>query len=362
LTGIIVINISNDAVMYYKFAKSTTVRENESIGDNLDERSRIYFRHGAAGWRAASRLQRGRTISSDTINGHLYSLSRSLNVLFRRIVTSHHSRISPTAKLAAFLRAETDIPYCRQIAEMCDAEEVSRTFNPGFIANHRAYIELRFKSLNAFIHRLGFRQVFEFAGGVAPRGLILSQDPSMRIVETDLPELLEEKRSMVKALIPLSERTNYHLHPANALQNEEVWNAAGFFKRDPITVVHEGLLQFLTMSERRQFAGNISSLLKVFGGAWTTSDVVIRESFERFYPETKQASTLKRVTDLTGRRIAEDAFVDWEAATSFFKEEGFAVERFKQIDLVPEMQSRVFEPQVLERIEYEEVWVMRLMS
>jgi hypothetical protein len=71
---------------------------------------------------------------------------------------------------------------------------------------------------------------------------------------------------------------------------------------------------------------------------------------------------LKRVTEVTGRSIAEDAFVDWEAATSFFKEEGFVVERFKQIDLVPEMRSRVFEPQVLERIEYEEVWVMRLMN
>jgi O-methyltransferase involved in polyketide biosynthesis len=275
-------------------------------------------------------------------------------------VTTHHARISPTATLAAFLRAETDIPYCRPIADMCDAEEVSRTFDPGFIANHRAYMELRFKSLNAFIHRLGFRQVLEFAAGVAPRGLILSEDPSMLIVETDLPELLEEKRLIVKALIPLSERTNYHLHSANVLQTEEVWNAAGLFEREPITVVHEGLFQFLTLSERKQFAGNIGRLLKVFGGAWITSDVVIRESFERFYPETKQASTLKRVTEVTGRSIAEDAFIDWEAATSFFKEEGFAVERFKQIDFVPEMRTRVFEPQVFERIEYEEVWMMRL--
>ena len=69
---------------------------------------------------------------------------------FRRIMTAHHARISPTAKLAAFLRAESGIPYCRQIADMCDAEEVSRTFDPGFIVNHRAYIELRFKSLNSF--------------------------------------------------------------------------------------------------------------------------------------------------------------------------------------------------------------------
>jgi hypothetical protein len=66
------------------------------------------------------------------------------------------------------------------------------------------------------------------------------------------------------------------------------------------------------------------------------------------------------VTEVTGRSIAEDAFIDWEAATSFFKEEGFAVERFKRIDFVPEMRTRVFEPQVLERIEYEEVCMMRL--
>src|ERR1700730_10893017 len=137
------------------------------------------------------------TISFDAINGLLYSLSSSLNVPFRRIVTSHHARISPTAKLAAFLRAETDIPYCRQIAEMCDAEEVSRTFNPGCIANHRAYIELRFKSLNAFIHRLGFRQVLEFAGGVGPSGPVLSSNPSTVLVDTDLPELLEEKLLIV---------------------------------------------------------------------------------------------------------------------------------------------------------------------
>src|SRR5438552_19001055 len=104
---------------------------------------------------------------------------------------------------------------------MCDAEEVSRTFDPGFIANHRAYIELRFKSLNAFIHRLGFRQVLEFAAGVAPRGLILSGERLMMIVHTDLPELLQEKRPIARALIPLSERTNYHLHSANVLQTEE---------------------------------------------------------------------------------------------------------------------------------------------
>jgi len=82
----------------------------------------------------------------------------------------------------------------------------------------------------------------------------------MQIVETDLPELLEEKRLIVKHSSRLSERTNYHLHPATPLQNEEVWNAARLLKGEPITVVMTDC-SFLTMSERRQFAGNIRSLL-----------------------------------------------------------------------------------------------------
>src|SRR5258708_2307524 len=81
-------------------------------------------------------------------------------------MTVHHARISPTAKLAAFLRAESGIPYCRQIADMCDAEEVSRTFDAGFIANHRAYIELRFKSLNSFIRQLDVCAVISNKAGV----------------------------------------------------------------------------------------------------------------------------------------------------------------------------------------------------
>jgi len=61
---------------------------------------------------------------------------------------------------------------------------------------------------------------------------------------------------------------------------------------------------------------------------------VIRESFERFYPERrKQAREAGDRSD--GRSIAEDAFVDWGVATSFFKK-GIRSRTVKQIELVPE--------------------------
>ena len=42
LARMVFIKFSNDIVMYYKFAKSTTVRENECIGDNPTS-DRVYL-------------------------------------------------------------------------------------------------------------------------------------------------------------------------------------------------------------------------------------------------------------------------------------------------------------------------------
>ena len=53
----IVIRFANEAVRYYKFAKSSNVRENGAYRRQLDERSRRYFRHDVGGWRAVSRHQ-----------------------------------------------------------------------------------------------------------------------------------------------------------------------------------------------------------------------------------------------------------------------------------------------------------------
>jgi len=74
----------------------------------------------------------------------------------------------------------------------------------------------------------GFRQVLEFAAGVAPaRPCSFRRPVNAESSKPTFPELLEEKRLIVKALIPLSERTNYHLRSANVLDAEEVWKCSG---------------------------------------------------------------------------------------------------------------------------------------
>ena len=225
----------------------------------------------------------------------------------------------------------------------------------------RAYLELRFLSLNACIARMGATQVLDLATGVAPRGLVLSEDPSVLVIETDLPEMIAEKQAIVASLLPFAARPDYRRHAANALHNDELWDAAGWFGREPLTIVHEGLLMYFDEVERAQLAANVRSLLTFYGGAWITTDVATRDHWRHFYG-SDGGGPLGAMSTATGCEIMQNAFVGWDEAQAFFGDEGFTCERLRQADLVPEMRGRVSTPEALERVESGSIWVMRLRA
>jgi len=265
--------------------------------------------------------------------------------------------------VAAFLRAETDIPYCRDIARLCGAEAAAKTFFGEAaidLENRRALIELRFKSLTAIIRILENKQVLELGGGFSSRGLILSEDPSMNIVETDLPEIIEEKLAIVEKIVPLRERPNYHLRALDIFFPKAFWDAVGCFGLKPITIAHEGLLQFQPAPKKERLAKIIRSLFRLHGGAWVTPDVVTREYFSRFYTSAEQVSALEKAAAATGQNLIENCFTNEKEALDFFETAGFTVERLKQIHLAPDMRNHIRDARLTERIGYEEIWIMRL--
>lgn len=279
-------------------------------------------------------------------------------------MVSEHKEISPTADIVVLLRKDTDIPYCKEIADMLDIGPATAYFkgDPEQIAIRRPLVELRFKALNGVIRQLGFNQVLELAGGLAPRGLILSQSPLMLFVETDLPDKLSEKRMIVERILGDEKRPNYKMYAANALSEEELRSATEVFKKEPVTIVHEGLMQYLDLSEKKQLAVNIHGLLEKYGGAWITTDVVTKEYFQRFYSGNAGAAMVKTVADASKRDISDNAFTDQDEAMKFFQDAGFIVRHSKQIEFVPEMRNRGFSPELQERVEYEELWMMCLNS
>jgi hypothetical protein len=91
-----------------------------------------------------------------------------------------HDKISPTAKLAAYFRSLSDIPFSKEIAEAVQAEQAARQMLGDKIVMMAKFqapnIEARYKTINAGLKEIAPEVVIEFACGLLPRGLELVQD------------------------------------------------------------------------------------------------------------------------------------------------------------------------------------------
>jgi O-methyltransferase involved in polyketide biosynthesis len=271
-------------------------------------------------------------------------------------------QISPTAKLIAFMRAMSDIPYSQEIATMCDAEAVAKTYFNGNMeaALKRAPLaELRFKSLSGILPHIGINQVLEIASGLSPRGLILTENPEITFVETDLPGMLAEKQEIVSELLGGKKRPNYQFVSANALEQGELQSATARFKTAPIAVIHEGLMPYLNNDEKRKLAAGITGVLNVFSGVWITPDILIKEHHEK---RMASSPAQKQIAATTGRNMNDNLFEDFQDAQQFFESVGFRVERHRQIDFTPSIQCAVSSSEVAEEIQTQEIWVMHPVS
>ena len=256
------------------------------------------------------------------------------------------------------MRAMSDIPYCQQISAMCNAEAAAQSFYNGNMEpahNWAPVAELRYKSLSGILKNLPYDNILELASGLSPRGLILTENPGIRFVETDLPGILQDKQEIVKGLLMSEERPGYRFASANALDADEFMAAAHNLRPGPAVVIHEGLLPYLNAEEKKKLATNIMGLLKLFAGAWVTPDMLTREHEKMI----KKSSTTERIKTTTGRDINANLFDDFDDAKRFFDGVGFSVERHQQLKFAGHISCPVPDPEIEEQFETQEIWVMR---
>ena len=257
------------------------------------------------------------------------------------------AKISVTAKLAAYMRGFSDIPYAADIADLTRARATfdqllrDHTLRPEDLTFYAPFFEARHKSIGAMIQRARIGQVLELATGLSPRGLELTADPRYYVVETDLDEILAEKRALLSALSRrhrLDARNNHRLTAANALELDQLLSAANYFKAGQrLLVVHEGLLQYLSSSETEHVARNIHHLLGRFGGMWITPDFSLKTDSAHL----TDAQTLFRriIAEATDRTLYDNTFDNIEHLREYFRDLGFQVEVFNQLYLAPELTS-----------------------
>jgi O-methyltransferase involved in polyketide biosynthesis len=201
--------------------------------------------------------------------------------------------------------------------------------------------ESRYKSIVTLIGDSGIMQVLELASGFSLRGLAMAQDANLRYIETDLPDLTQEKLPLIAKLrkdFNLNDFNNHRAVVANALELDELRTAIDTFdRRQKIAVVNEGLIQYFSVEERAHLARNVHSLLEEYGGVWITPDFTLKPDINRISEERKRV--IRAVSGMTERGLYANAFANHEMLAGFFAENGFLSQWHTQKDLVPKLSS-----------------------
>ncbi len=239
-----------------------------------------------------------------------------------------YEEISPTAIVTSYPRTYTDIPYEKDIYNW-----LKKHCNEDVILNKKLApeIEARYKLINKLLNKCGIKQVLELAAGYSSRGLIYSKK-GYNYVELDLETVSENKKQILQSIekdIPES----LNIVSGNALKNDDFKKLECYFKTDePIVVINEGLLRYLTFDEKKHVAQNIYNLLSKNGGIWITCDVTPKSfvnSQNNALPELN-----KKLANITSRNNLNDRFKDINHVRNFFGNIGFEileVHKFKEV-------------------------------
>lgn len=257
-----------------------------------------------------------------------------------------NEKISPTAKIVAYLRTFTDIPFAKEIATKSGAE---KTFHELAEESAKSMIrfapmwEARYKVTNRILAERGITQVLELAAGLSPRGLAMTGNPDVVYVATDLPQILEEEKEIAQAILVKlnSERPNLHFQPANCFSMDSLSTAAAAFNHDkPLAIITEGLFPYLTRSEREALAGNIHELLEKYPGLWITSDVHTKQILQvRALFDENAKNRLTRISSSTETALENNFFEDENEMKQFFEKAGFKMEECSYINIFDDLSS-----------------------
>ncbi|MBE9171495.1 class I SAM-dependent methyltransferase [Pleurocapsales cyanobacterium LEGE 06147] len=237
--------------------------------------------------------------------------------------------ISPTAISAAYCRQFSDIPYAFELAQQVDACTVFEQHggnNLEEIAPLLLQIEGRYKAINHLITMFGFTQIIELASGLLPRGIEMSKNPNITFVESDLPAMIDLKKQLVMQLI--GKRPNLYFEAIDATSRPSQFPIhANYLRKDErVAIICEGLLLYLTFSEKEQISANIRDMLQQYGGVWITPDISTKENWYKMQEnKPKSQRMVQTISEKTGRSIIDNSFDDREHARQFFVEQGFCL-------------------------------------
>lgn len=248
--------------------------------------------------------------------------------------TRDYSSISPSAYSLVLVKGLTDIPYMRRAAEQMLHPE---PYTPDFTNNDFSFwarvvhFESRYWSIDQLLADIPAKNILELSSGFSFRGLTRVKESGMHYIDTDLPEVIDDKKRFLPLLEAGNPAENSMLETLalNALDEGKFNELVNHFPtNEPIVIVNEGLLMYLSLAEKEQLFQTIHRILTIRGGYWITADIYIKREED---PETtRRSDSLAKFFE--EHKITDQMFDSFEQAEQLFKNSGFIIDKIAETD------------------------------
>jgi O-methyltransferase involved in polyketide biosynthesis len=244
------------------------------------------------------------------------------------ITNRSFSSISPSAKSLLLLKGQTNIPFAKETAELLVFPE---KYEPDLQSKdltlwaRTLHFENRYWSIDQLLEDLSVNNILELSSGFSFRGLEMTGKQKVHYIDTDLPEVIDIKKGFISALQKSSSdrEGSLELISLNALDEANFREVVAHFAQGEITIINEGLLMYLDMSEKERLCKIIHSLLTERGGYWITADIYIKNKLENLNLKIDNATK----DFFLKHNIEENKFESFEEAEKFFNSMGFIIDR-----------------------------------
>lgn len=243
-------------------------------------------------------------------------------------VNRDFSSISPSAKWLLLWKGYTNIPFAREVAELL---EYPNKYIPDFKKRDYTFwastigLENRYWSIDQLLNDLTIKNILEISSGYSFRSLDFAQRKAVHYIDTDLPEVIDNKKEFINSLKKdgLNPDGKLELLPLNALDKNNFHEIIGHFPQGEIAIVNEGLLTYLNRQEKENLCTIIHDILKERGGYWITTDIGLKNKDKKLGLKfNDKIMEFNKLHDTEGK-----SFESFKEAEKFFKEMGFVIDK-----------------------------------
>ncbi|MEO8947897.1 MAG: class I SAM-dependent methyltransferase [Mucilaginibacter sp.] len=245
-----------------------------------------------------------------------------------------YSSISPSAYSLVLVKGLTKIPFMRRAAEQMLKPQ---PYVPDFTINDFAFwarvvhFESRYWSIDQLLTDIPAKNILELSSGFSFRGLARVQQSGTHYIDTDLPEVIADKKRFLPLLEAGEPASGSKLEtiPLNALDEKQFMEIVKLFPADePVVIVNEGLLMYLSIPEKEKLLKIIHTILTKRGGYWITADIYINRGP---VPESLRRSD-RLAKFFEQHKVHEQMFDSFEAAEQLFTKAGFVIDKQAETD------------------------------